>query len=283
MPSDAHVHPYYLARCDGGSEQTRRDEMIHCAASAFHEAEFCFNEALMSAAQTPAMAVCFGVHPQLPAHNTKARLSREACFDTAQSLDFLQKLIREKRIDALGEIGFDLYDGFYKTTESEQDVLFKEQLVLALEAGLPVVLHVRRALHKIFTVSRELRRLPAVVFHAYGGPLDEARALLRRGINAFFSFGAALTHNHKHALCTCARLESSRLLFETDAPYQPLAGRAYSSYCDVYTIIEAAARLRGQDAKELINMSDATFKRIFLHRPQRCVDRGQPVLLSSIH
>jgi TatD DNase family protein len=84
---------------------------------------------------------------------------------------------------------------------------------------------------------------------------------VRRGVNAYFSFGNALRLNHKHARAACAAVERGRLLFETDAPYQ--GGRAASAYTDLAAIREEAALLRGTAAAELEIQADAAFSEVF--------------------
>ena len=77
-------------------------------------------------------------------------------------------------------------------------------------------------------------------------PGREGEALLRRGINAFFSFGAAIINNHKLAQASCAALPLNRLLFETDAPYIPPQGKTFSSWPDLEFTYQTAAKLRSK-------------------------------------
>ncbi len=272
MASDAHAHPFDLARRDGSAETERRELGVACAASAWHEEEFLFNEGLAADAERdggPEVVLCFGVHPQLPS------AAGEPEGRAAASLAFLRRLVAEKRIRAVGEAGFDLFAGggtSFRETEEEQEALFRAQLELARDASLPMVLHLRRAMHKAFAYRRELRGLPAVVFHSYSGTLAEAGALLKNGVNAFFSFGTVLLLNHKRAMEACALLSADRLLFETDAPYQPLRGRDRSSWRDLRDVIAAAARLReaagsgAADPRGLEEIGDRNFRRAYGER-----------------
>jgi TatD DNase family protein len=185
------------------------------------------------------------------------------------SLALLQSLAAAGRIHAVGEAGFDLYAQPYRDTEARQDELFAAQLEIALDQGLPLVLHIRRAMHKVFFHSRPLKRLPAVVFHSYPGTLREGLDLLKRGINAYFSFGAPILLNHKAALDACARLPPDRLLLETDAPYQPLRGRPFSSWGDLPRFLRAAAELRREagssraSPEDLEALIEANFRRAY--------------------
>ena len=272
MASDAHAHPYDLARLESDAETERRLLGIACAASAWHEEEFLFNERLAAAAVSdgaPPVVLCFGVHPQLPA----AKGETDGPNATAASLAFLRSLVAANRLAAIGEAGFDLFhgpgeDGF-RETEPLQDDLFRAQLDLAMGARLPMVLHLRRAMHKVFAYDRELSALPAVIFHSYSGTLREAEALLQHGVNAYFSFGTVICLNHKRAMEACAVLPAERLLLETDAPYQPLRGAGLSSWRDISSVIAAAARLRAAsglpkaDPEELEATVDQNFRRAY--------------------
>jgi TatD DNase family protein len=159
-------------------------------------------------------------------------------------LDTLVFFAAGGRLDAVGETGFDLYNGAFRETEALQDELFRAHLETARRYELPVVLHIRRAMHKVFLYARELRKIPAVIFHSYSGTQGEGRSLLNRGINVFFSFGTAILLNHKEARRCCASLPVDRLLLETDAPYQALRGNRVSSWADLPAILQAAAVLR---------------------------------------
>jgi TatD DNase family protein len=123
-------------------------------------------------------------------------------------------------------------------------------------------------MHKIFAHTKTLKALPAVVFHSWPGTPEEGFSLLRRGVNVFFSFGTTAMLNHKNAIRSCAAFAAGRLLLETDAPYQPLRGAAYSSWADLPAITAAAADIRkaagaqGDTAGELERISDGNFWRV---------------------
>jgi TatD DNase family protein len=184
-------------------------------------------------------------------------------------LHFINSLAEEKRICAIGETGFDLYDQSFRDTEAAQEALFAAHLETALRFSLPLVLHIRRAMHKVFFYAKTLKRLPAVVLHSYAGTAREAEDLLKRGVNAFYSFGTTLLLNHREAMRSCALLPAERLLLETDAPYQPLRGRASSLWTDLEAILTAAASLRKEAGSSLGSPGkleaalDGNFLRVF--------------------
>ena len=244
MFTDVHCHPFNLNRAVNGAEEERRRLGIVCAASATDAEEFACNEELARAAKAenaPPLLPCFAVHPQLPAFR---RGAEDAGGKAREGLALLESLARERRLAAVGETGFDLFNGSFRETEAIQDELFAAHLETALRHGLPLVLHVRRAMHKVFAHAHALAKCRAVIFHSWPGTAGEGEALLRRGINAFFSFGTTILLNHRETMRCCASFPLSRILTETDAPYQPLRGRKYSSWADLPRVLEAAAALR---------------------------------------
>lgn len=263
MPSDAHCHPFDMLTSQPHAEANRRALDLVVAASSWNASEFSYHEALAKEAihnGGPLMALCFGVHPQLPLAKPDA---------VNASLDTLYQSAETGLLSAIGEVGFDFFDEPFRATEFRQEELFHLQLNLAIVKGLPLILHLRRAMHKIFRYAKDLARLPAVVFHSYSGTYEEALALKKRGVRVFCSFGTTIALNHRKTMRACALLPPEMLLFETDAPYQPLRGKTYSHYEDLFTVVKTAALLRAEaessccTEESLHAINDTNFKNIF--------------------
>jgi TatD DNase family protein len=245
MLTDAHCHPADLIERFPAAEEQRRQLGVLCAASATTAEEFAYCERLSRAARDNSAAPllpCFAVHPQMPA------VSQLSIFN--EQLAMLNALAAQGRLTAIGETGFDLFNAAYRETEKIQDDLFAAHLETALRHDLPLVIHARRAMHKIFAHSSALKKCRAVVFHSWSGTVGEGGGLLRRGINAFFSFGNVIMLNHREAMRCCAVFPANRLLTETDAPFQPPRGKEFSTYADITRILEAAAALRREAGTE---------------------------------
>lgn len=176
------------------------------------------------------LKISFGIHPQDP---------------QKEELETLLRLIGEKRIEAVGEIGLDLFSDEFRATFSLQSELFKRQLEIAAEHDLPVVLHIRKAVQQLFSLEHLLKKNSSVIFHSYSGTADEALTFLRHGVNACFSFGNALLNGHKRAAECIKMLPVERILTETDAPYQPKAGKPFSRPEDLEEIVNAVKGIRG--------------------------------------
>ncbi|MCL2472986.1 MAG: TatD family hydrolase [Treponema sp.] len=261
--TDAHCHPRDLLEYLKDAEGERRETGTACAASSWNREEFEYHEGLACKAKAEGASplfCCFALHPQL---------SGDRDFSFKGGLELLQSLAVQGRLDAVGETGFDLYDENFRAGEKAQDEIFPFHLEIALRYSLPMVLHVRRAMHKIFPFSKELKKLPAVVFHSWPGTRGEGEALIRRGINTYFSFGTVVLKNHKEAMASAALLPSGRILLETDAPYQPLRGKNFSSWQDLDAICRGIAALRKEagsdcgDSGELEEITTANFYSVF--------------------
>ena len=285
MLIDAHCHPFDLKSFIPEFEKERRQLNVIAAASAHEISEFAHNENLSRNAaldNAPPLLACFGIHPQifkikneqLTKNNEQRTEDKEQLTGNKEQFDFnnlletLEMLASGKRIAAIGECGFDLYNSAFRETEALQDHFFAAQLEITLRYELPVVLHVRRAIHKVFAVSDILSKCKAVIFHSWSGTLEEANALLHRGINVYFSFGNTIMLNHKQAMRSCALLPAERLLTETDAPYQPRRGQNFSQWADLPFIIEAAAALRNEagnktNTEGLENQIEINFHKAF--------------------
>ncbi|MDR2313983.1 MAG: TatD family hydrolase [Spirochaetaceae bacterium] len=272
MAADAHAHPRDLLALFPGAEEERRRLAVPCAASAWTEEEFTLHRELAAAAERDAAApyrLCFAVHPQAPGRAVETGFPGAGEAGFHRSLELLAQFAAAGSLAGVGETGFDLYDDAFRETEKIQEKLFAAHLEIARTYKLPVVLHVRRAMHKIFLYAGALKQLPAVVFHSWPGSPGEGFSLLRRGIPAFFSFGAALMLNHKRAIRSCAAFPLERILLETDAPWQPLRGRAFSSWADLSAILRAAAAIRkeagvpGGGEAELEKGTDKNFFSVF--------------------
>jgi len=270
MLVDAHCHPFDLAACLTSAEEERRRLGVVCASSASTLEEFEFCERLAVQAKTDNMVPllpCFAIHPQMPLIiTTTPNATRYSLWDNLLVLD---TLAAQNRLAAVGETGFDLYNADFRETENTQDGLFAAHLDTAIKYDLPLVIHSRRAMHKIFARASELKKCKAVVFHSWSGTVGEGEALLKKGVNAFFSFGAAITLNHKEAARCCACFPSERLLTETDAPFQPLRGREFSRYADLSVVLGAMEALRG-GAAGMEKIIEANFRAAFLSEAGKC-------------
>ena len=190
------------------------------------------------------VVLSYGIHPQSCGYvNIKERA------------DFLEKLLHQrecefnnstlkKRFLAIGETGFDYFTDEFMQFTKEQEEAWKIQLELAIQFKMPLVVHCRKANHKLFEYSNQLKKLPSVLFHSFMGTPIEANSLLKRGINGFFSFGKQILNNNKKVIACVQNLPLENLLLETDAPFQYLKNESYTAPGEIERVYNAAFDLR---------------------------------------
>ena len=135
---------------------------------------------------------------------------------TRESLDTLRAWAKNPKVVAIGEIGLDYYWEQNPPREFQQEV-FRDQLALAQELGLPVIVHDREAHADSLAIVQEF---PAVrgVFHCFSGSAEMAKELIRRGWYLGFD-GPNTYKNAVKALDVIAACPADRMLLETDSPY----------------------------------------------------------------
>ena len=165
---------------------------------------------------------------------------------------------------AIGEVGLDFY--WSREFEKEQLEAFEEQVKLAVEMKLPLMIHCRKAQNEMVAILKKyVNDLSGGVFHCFTGNEQEARQLLE--FDRFvLGIGGVLTFKKSHlpeVLPACVPL--SRIVLETDAPYMapvPLRGqRNESSY--IVHMIDKLAETYGVSAEEICQQTNGNVARIF--------------------
>jgi len=200
-----------------------------------------------------------GIYAAAGIHPSDAQMIGKDKIDAA--LLEIERLIRGKKVVAIGEIGLDYhYDG---TDEALQKYVFGAQMSMARSCGLPVIIHDRDAHGDCFEA---VLRHPGVrgVFHSYSGSPEMAAELVKRGW--YISFSGVLTFkNAPRVRAAAASVPVDRLLLETDAPYlapEPFRGKLNRSDLIRYTAA-AAAELHGMPAGLLIRRTSLNAAELF--------------------
>jgi TatD DNase family protein len=153
--------------------------------------------------------VCFpmmGLHPA----SVKDNYIRE--FEIIRNELLIGKYI------AVGEIGIDLY--WDKTFCREQSLVFEQEINLALEKEIPVVIHARESLDVIFEILEEFRGKGVKgIFHAFTGNIDQALRVIDLGFR--IGIGGILTYKNSGLDKVVQEIDLNHILLETDAPFLP--------------------------------------------------------------
>lgn len=190
-----------------------------------------------------------GVHPESVEGNP------------ADYLDIVRNTaLSSPKIKAIGEIGLDYhYDGY---SREKQIKLFEEQLVLANELDMPVIVHSRDACEDTLNLLKKHK--PMGVVHCFSGSAETAREIVKLGMYVGFT-GVLTFKNAKKALKALGEVPVDRLLLETDCPYMapvPFRGKRCDSSMIAYTAA-AAAEVKGMDTQALIDITCENGKRFY--------------------
>lgn len=189
----------------------------------------------------PDFYASIGVHPNMA--NT---------YDQAVE-DRLRTLSNESRVVAIGEIGLD-YHYDYAPHEVQQDV-FRKQLLVAQEVGLPVVIHSREAINDTVSILKNTPPSNAVI-HSFSGSAETAEIYLNMGFYLGFT-GLVTFKNVRKVLDALAIVPMDRILLETDCPYMapvPYRGKR----CDSTMIgktAEKIAEVKNVSPEEIIEQT----------------------------
>jgi len=179
-------------------------------------------------------------------------------------LQFLRAAAGKDKVVAIGETGLDYHYNFSK--QVAQKKLFTEQLTLAAQAGLPVIVHCRNAFDDVMAILNEFAgRLKNVVVHCFSGTVKQAELVLERGY--YVSFTGIVTFKKSDEVRAAAKLVPlDRLMVETDCPYispEPVRNKRPCEPAFMVHTARKLAQLKGMDLDDLARQITATSKRFF--------------------
>jgi len=164
--------------------------------------------------------------------------------DKFDEIDDLKMLLTDASVIAVGEIGLDYYNDYIESKELQKEA-FYNQLVIAHNLNLPVILHCRRSYDDLYSMLKTVE-VPALIFHSFSG--TEQDILRMKEFNSYFSFGFPITNeNSKKYRRLVQLIPRDRLLLETDSPYMRPKHRfgdnQYSDPNDVGLVYEAVSEV----------------------------------------
>ncbi len=200
-------------------------------------------KAIDLAARFAGMFAVVGIHPH---HASEA---------SAADLALLADQARESKVVAIGETGLDFHYNF--STKDRQVEVFRAELSLAAERGLPVVVHSRDAFAETLTILDEFAaRLPRLVFHCHGGPVDQTRAILDRGWLVSFT-GIVTFKNGAVARQAAAMTPLDRMMLETDCPFISPDPVRHIRPCEPAMLVHTAQKIAELKALDPAAFADA--------------------------
>lgn len=197
-------------------------------------------QAIVVAEQFEGVHATVGVHPS------------DISGITEHDWQELESLMSEKKVKAVGEVGFDFYRG---GDLAEQKKVLQRFITLANSKNLPVIFHVRDG--KDVNAHDELIKLlealpveekPRGVIHTFSGTKIQADRYLNLGL--YLSFSGVVTFKNAGEVATvAATMPIDRILIETDCPYltpDPYRGKRNEPAFVAY-VARKIAELRNDD------------------------------------
>ena len=190
-----------------------------------------------------------GVHP----HDAKEM--------DGDSIALIRDMASSPKVVAIGEIGLDYhYDLSPRDVQRDR---FYDQLCLAREMNLPVIVHEREAVQDNLDIIRNFKDVLGVV-HCFSGSWETAKIILEQGWYISFT-GAVTFKNAKKAPEVAAKMPIDRLMIETDSPYMapvPMRGQRNDSRNLPY-IARRIADLRGMTSEDVAAITMENGKHFF--------------------
>lgn len=169
------------------------------------------------------------------------------------------KIIQNKKIVAIGEIGLDYY--WSKDNKEEQKKLFNCMLNLAEELNLPVVIHSRDAFQDTYDILKK-RNLKGVI-HCFSGNLENAKMYISIGYK--LGIGGVLTFKNSKLKDVIKFIDLNHIITETDSPYlapEPYRGKQ-NSPINIPIIVQEIAKQKNVDIKEVETKIENNVKELF--------------------
>jgi TatD DNase family protein len=177
-------------------------------------------------------------------------------------MEAIREWLKKDKFYAIGEMGIDLY--WDKTFFAEQQEVFRQQVSLALEFDLPLVIHSRNSFDEIFQLLDEVYK-PGLkgVFHCFTGNLEQAEHII--GMGFLLGIGGVLTYKNSGLAEVLEKISLESILLETDAPFLapvPYRGKRNES-AFVVEVAKKLAEIKEIDLEEVAETTTRNALRLF--------------------
>lgn len=193
-----------------------------------------------------------GVHP----HDVKSMMEED--------LERLIALAVYDKVIALGEIGLDYY---YENSPKEvQKLWFREQMSIAKDLELPIIVHSRDAAQDTFDLIKEMKAHEVGgVIHCYSGSKEMAQRYVDMGF--YLGIGGVVTYDNAKTLKEVVKaIPLEALLIETDCPYlSPVPKRGKrNDPRNLNYIAEVISQIKGIELEEVLQITYNNGMKLFL-------------------
>lgn len=175
-------------------------------------------------------------------------------------IKIIEEYLKQRKFVAIGEIGLDFY--WDKTFVEQQYLAFEEQIKIAINYNLPIVIHSRNAIDECIEVVKKYPRVKGV-FHCFSG--TEAQALAIIDLNFMLGIGGVVSFKNAGLDKVIEKVGLDQVILETDAPYLapvPYRGKRNEP---AYTklIAEKLAQITGFDLAKIEELTTRNAEKLF--------------------
>lgn len=175
-------------------------------------------------------------------------------------IDILKSMLKKDKVVAIGEIGLDYH--YEHPSKEIQKQIFENQLKLAIEYSIPVIIHDREAHGDTLELLKKYK--PKGVVHCFSGSSEMADEIIKLGM--YIGLGGVVTFNNaKNPVLVAQNVPLDKLLLETDCPYMapvPLRGKRCDSSMIKYTA-KKIADLKGIEVDDLLSITKSNTEKLF--------------------
>jgi TatD DNase family protein len=168
----------------------------------------------------------------------------------------VEKSLEDGKFYGIGECGIDLY--WDKTFVREQEIVFRQQIELALSYNLPLVVHIGESFNEVIRILKEVNQPDLKgIFHCFSGSVEQAKQAI--GLGFSLGLGGVITFKNNKMQETLKLIDIKHLVLETDAPFlapTPHRGKR-NQPAFIPLIAEKVAEIKGIGIEEV---ADATTK-----------------------
>ena len=173
----------------------------------------------------------------------------------------IERLARETKPKAIGEIGLDYY---HDSNREKQVVVFERMIDLARELSLPIIIHNRDAHDDVFRILSEKAKGLKIILHCYSSGPDFVDRFM--GLGCLFSIAGPVTFKNGQSIRDAVtKIPLDRLVVETDSPYltpEPNRGKRNEPAFVKFTA-QKVAEVKGLSLEEVAERTTRNAKNFF--------------------
>ncbi len=179
--------------------------------------------------------------------------------------NYLRSNASDDKVVAIGEIGLDYYWDKDESVQAAQREVFRRQLEIARDTGLPIIVHSRDAAKDTMDILKSVSDYGLKgVIHCYSYSVDQAREYVKMGY--FIGIGGVVTFKNSKTLKAVAKdIPLDHIVIETDCPYMAPTPHRGERNCSLYLthVVDEIAAIKGMSSEEVMEITRENAYRLY--------------------